>query len=229
MDKLKLYVFSNEYKEAKGVYEEDEIGDFFKYYIEEVINGIEEHYSIYERIEYHYKNIGLLVEYFNKNYIENDSELDEFLKIYNEIANEKLEFESILVDEDNQQLVTEFIFKNGIEKYKANKGKDLLPKVEVLWNRKFDESLVLSEYQKDVHKIIKLILIKEIDRVYKDYCAEQLLFEKSDYLRDLLKIKNALDDFRKDNMEVLFELYKIYNDEFESAENELIINTRQIS
>ncbi len=30
-------------------------------------------------------------------------------------------------------------------------------------------------------------------------------------------------------MEVLFELYKIYNDEFESAENELIINTRQIS
>ncbi|WP_267810974.1 hypothetical protein [Staphylococcus aureus] len=74
-----------------------------------------------------------------------------------------------------------------MKKYKANKGKDLLPKVEVLWNRKFDESLVLSEYQKDVHKIIKLILIKEIDRVYKDYCAEQLLFEKSDYLRELLK------------------------------------------
>lgn len=41
-----LYVFSNEYDEAVGIYEDLEISDFFNYYIESVIESVEKHGSV---------------------------------------------------------------------------------------------------------------------------------------------------------------------------------------
>lgn len=164
-----LYVFSNEYDEAVGIYEDLEISDFFNYYIESVIESVEKHYTLYERIEYHYEHIGLLMEFYKKYRIENDLEIDKFLRIYNEIAPDKLSYEKIEIDEEHQQVVTDFIFKHGIGKYKKYKNEDLLPKVEVIWERPNTDSVILNEYQKDVEKIIEYILIQEIDRVYKDY------------------------------------------------------------
>ncbi|HDP4173556.1 TPA: hypothetical protein P6O31_002457 [Staphylococcus aureus] len=223
-----LYVFSDEYKEAKGIYEDMEISDFFNYYIESVIESVEKHYTIYERIEYHYENIGLLMEFYKKHRIESDLEIDRFLEIYNEIAPDKLFYERIEVDEDNQQVVTDFIFEYGIAKYKKHKDEDLLPKVEVIWDRPNKDSLILNEYQKDVEKIVEYILIQEIDRVYKDYCAEQLLFEKDYYLKDLLTCANKINDFRYEQLEALTDLQKIYNEEFEFTENEIIVNLSSI-
>lgn len=214
-----LYVFSDEYDDAKGIYEEMEISDFFNYYIESVIKSVEEHYSIYERIEYHYKNIGMLMEFYSKHDVKSDLEIDRFLEIYNEIAPDKLYYEKIEVEEDNQQVVTDFIFEHGIAKYKVHKHKDLLPKVEVIWN-----TLILNEYQKDVKKIIEYILVHEIDRVYKDYSAEQLLFEKNNYLHDLLKCAKKINDFRYENLEVLIDLQEIYNEEFGFTKGEMIVN-----
>ena len=90
-----LYVFSDEYEEAKGIYEDMEISDFFNYYIESVIESVEKHYTIYEKIEYHYEYIGLLMKFYKKYHIESDLEIDEFLNIYNEIAPDKLFYEKI--------------------------------------------------------------------------------------------------------------------------------------
>ena len=219
-----LYVFSDEYEEAKGIYEDMEISDFFNYYIESVIESVEKHYTIYEKIEYHYEYIGLLMKFYKKCHIESDLEIDEFLNIYNEIAPDKLFYEKIEVDEDNQQVVTDFIFEYGIDKYKKHKGEDLLPKVEVIWDRPNKDSLILNEYQKDVEKIVEYILIQEIDRVYKDYCAEQLLFEKYYYLQDLLTCANKIEDFRYDKIDVLTDLQRIYNEEFVFTDSEIIVN-----
>src|SRR5699024_4368504 len=219
-----LYVFSDEYEEAKGIYEDMEISDFFNYYIESVIESVEKHYTIYEKIEYHYEYIGLLMKFYKKCHIESDLEIDEFLNIYNEIAPDKLFYEKIEVDEDNQQVVTDFIFEYGIDKYKKHKGEDLLPKVEVIWDRPNKDSLILNEYQKDVEKIVEYILIQEIDRVYKDYCAEQLLFEKYYYLQDLLTFENKIEDFRYDKIDVLTDLQRIYNEEFVFTDSEIIVN-----
>ncbi|CAC7179592.1 hypothetical protein D8062_00315 [Staphylococcus aureus] len=219
-----LYVFSDEYEEAKGIYEDMEISDFFNYYIESVIESVEKHYTIYEKIEYHYEYIGLLMKFYKKYHIESDLEIDEFLNIYNEIAPDKLFYEKIEVDEDNQQVVTDFIFEYGIDKYKKHKGEDLLPKVEVIWDRPNKDSLILNEYQKDVEKIVEYILIQEIDRVYKDYCAEQLLFEKYYYLQDLLTCANKIEDFRYDKIDVLTDLQRIYNEEFVFTDSEIIVN-----
>ncbi|MVH81007.1 hypothetical protein GO681_07665 [Staphylococcus aureus] len=219
-----LYVFSDEYEEAKGIYEDMEISDFFNYYIESVIESVEKHYTIYEKIEYHYEYIGLLMKFYKKYHIESDLEIDEFLNIYNEIASDKLFYEKIEVDEDNQQVVTDFIFEYGIDKYKKHKGEDLLPKVEVIWDRPNKDSLILNEYQKDVEKIVEYILIQEIDRVYKDYCAEQLLFEKYYYLQDLLTCANKIEDFRYDKIDVLTDLQRIYNEEFVFTDSEIIVN-----
>ena len=219
-----LYVFSDEYEEAKGIYEDMEISDFFNYYIESVVESVEKHYTIYEKIEYHYEYIGLLMKFYKKYHIESDLEIDEFLNIYNEIAPDKLFYEKIEVDEDNQQVVTDFIFEYGIDKYKKHKGEDLLPKVEVIWDRPNKDSLILNEYQKDVEKIVEYILIQEIDRVYKDYCAEQLLFEKYYYLQDLLTCANKIEDFRYDKIDVLTDLQRIYNEEFVFTDSEIIVN-----
>ncbi|MDW4211716.1 hypothetical protein QI209_12255 [Staphylococcus saprophyticus] len=219
-----LYVFSDEYEEAKGIYQDMEISDFFNYYIESVIESVEKHYTIYEKIEYHYEYIGLLMKFYKKYHIESDLEIDEFLNIYNEIAPDKLFYEKIEVDEDNQQVVTDFIFEYGIDKYKKHKGEDLLPKVEVIWDRPNKDSLILNEYQKDVEKIVEYILIQEIDRVYKDYCAEQLLFEKYYYLQDLLTCANKIEDFRYDKIDVLTDLQRIYNEEFVFTDSEIIVN-----
>jgi len=219
-----LYVFSDEYEEAKGIYEDMEISDFFNYYIESVIESVEKHYTIYEKIEYHYEYIGLLMKFYKKCHIESDLEIDEFLNIYNEIAPDKLFYEKIEVDEDNQQVVTDFIFEYGIDKYKKHKGEDLLPKVEVIWDRPNKDSLILNEYQKDVEKIVEYILIQEIDRVYKDYCAEQLLFEKYYYLQDLLTCANKIEDFRYDKIDVLTDLQRIYNEEFVFTDSEIMVN-----
>ncbi|EMB9404439.1 hypothetical protein U9650_002316 [Staphylococcus pseudintermedius] len=219
-----LYVFSDEYEEAKGVYEDMEIRDFFNYYIESVIELVEKHYTIYERIEYHYEYIGLLMEFYMKHRIESDLEIERFLEIYNEIAPDKLFYERIEVDENNQQVVTDFIFEYGIAKYKKHKDKDLLPKVEVIWDRPNKESLILKEDQKDVGKIVEYILIQEIDRVYKDYSAKQLLFEKNYYLENLLTCANAIEDFRYKKIDVLTDLQKIYNEEFVFTESQMIVN-----
>ncbi len=225
-----LYVFSDEYKEAKGIYEDMEISDFFNYYIESVIESVEKHYTIYERIEYHYENIGLLMEFYKKHRIESDLEIVRFLEIYNEIAPDKLFYEKIEVDEEHQQVVTDFIFEYGITKYKKHKDEDLLPKVEVIWKRPNKDSLLLKEYQKDVEKIVEYILIQEIDRIYKDYCAEQLLlFEKYYYLNDLLICANKIEDFRYEKIDVLTDLQKIYNEEFEFTESEIIVNLSSIA
>ena len=100
----------------------------------------------------------------------------------------------------------------------------MLPKVEVIWDRPNKDSLILNEYQKDVEKIVEYILIQEIDRVYKDYCAEQLLFEKYYYLQDLLTCANKIEDFRYDKIDVLTDLQRIYNEEFVFTDSEIIVN-----
>src|SRR5699024_5771855 len=161
--------------------------------------------------------------------IENELEIVRFLEIYNEIAPDKLFYEKIEVDEEHQQVVTDFIFEYGITKYKKHKDEDLLPKVEVIWKRPNKDSLLLKEYQKDVEKIVEYILIQEIDRIYKDYCAEQLLFEKYYYLNDLLICANKIEDFRYEKIDVLTDLQKIYNEEFEFTESEIIVNLSSIA
>ena len=222
-----LYVFSNEYEEAIGIYEDIEMSDFFNYYIKDVITSIEKHYTLYEKIEYHYEYIGLLMEFYKKYRIESDLEIDRFLKIYNEIAVDKLSYEKIEVEEEQQQVITNFIFEHGLDKYKRNRNEDLLPKVEVMWQKQ-NEDIILNRYVKDVDKIIKFILIQEIDRLYKDYCAEELLFEKTEYVKSLMSFVDDLNDFSKENIDVLINLQKVYNDEFDFSESEIIINQSRI-
>ncbi|MGK4468467.1 hypothetical protein [Mammaliicoccus sciuri] len=215
--KVVLYVFSNEYKEAVGIYEEEEINEFYKCYTSYAIELIEGHYTIEEQIEYHLETIGKMVNIINQD----TPDLIEYIDKYNSLVPDEITFEKIEVNFDDQQLVTNYIFDYGIEKYYENKNNSLLPKFDFKWNRSNGETVLLertSEYQKDADRIIKYILLEEFKRLYKFNTIEELLFNEWEYIQSLYSFVAKVQNVQIDNMNTLLELQRFYNNLFYSEE-----------
>ncbi|MBC2921940.1 hypothetical protein [Staphylococcus saprophyticus] len=227
-NKIELYVFENEYKEVVGIYETIELDEFYNLYTTRVIESAEEHYCLDERLKYHMVNFGYLAKFYDiyPTIDENDSELKDYLKTYNEVTQEKLSFEKIEVLEEDEQVIINYIFKNGLDKYKKNKDKtkNLIPSIEILWNKQDEKPIVLKEYTCNVEKLVECILTSEMSRIYQEHSTEELLFEKTNYLKNLIRFVDELNEVLNDKVETLYKLQEVYNNEFYFCDNEIIVN-----
>ena len=228
-NQIELYVFTNEYDEVVGTYEDEEISDFFNYYFDEVISEISQNHSLSEFIDYHMEYVAELTKYYNMTRInlENDNDLIKFLKSYNEIASCKLKYEKITAsDEVEEQEFIAYVneVKDGFKKYKENNHCIPVPTIEVSLVD-IDNTMILKDKntEEKIGDILHNLMRIEIDRLMRDYNKDELLFDKTDYLRDILDISYKFKNNLTSNYSLLVEFKDNYNDEFSLANKEIKI------
>jgi hypothetical protein len=227
-----LYVFVDEYKEVKGIYEEDEIGEFFNDYLIELTTEIEEHYTIGEQLEMHLNVLGVLSKYYDIMNINFDKDIREYIALYNMIAPNRLVFEKVEdVEEDEIQDIIEYInkTKDGWNKFKKNNYE--IPTQTIVLTKPDKETpnidsmkITTTLTENNVEEMLTDIIKSEIYGLAHNYNSLELMFDKTDYLRDLLDICYEMKNGTTTNINLLKEFQEIYNNEHMLANQEITID-----
>ncbi|WP_436875308.1 hypothetical protein [Mammaliicoccus sciuri] len=226
-----LYVFTNEYHEVIGIYEDDEITEFFNYYFDDIVNQISKNYSLSEFIEYHIECVSNLTKYYKQNTVnlKDDKDVIEFLKLYNEIAPDKLKYEKVTVLDDEIQDFIKYVntVDDGFKKYKVN---NCIPVKKIKVTKPDSDTpnidkMVITELctESNIEEILNTLMSMEIERLQTDYNSMELLYDKTDYLRDILDISYKVKNNLKNIYDLLLEFQKVYNEEFSLANYEIKI------
>lgn len=230
MEETKLYVLLDEFKEVKGTYEEDELSDLVKYYTEELIKEIQSHYTIDEQLEYHFESLGKLSKFHDKP-IYDEQELSDFIRIYNEIAPLKFHYEIVTVqDEVEEQNFIKYIneTENGYQKYKDNNYNLPTPLIVVTKPDKLtpqQDSLRMTNTntESNIEDMLTTMISLEICSLNENYSSEEIMFEKTDYFRDIFEICYKIKNGITSKYNLLLEFQKIYNNEYALKEQEITI------
>lgn len=217
---VELIVLLDEIKEVKGIFEvENEICELIDYHIVDIAKDIQEHFTVDEQLFYHFDSLGKLSKFYNSAFV-NESDVSEFLKIYNEIASVKLNYELVTVkDEVEMQEFISYVneIEDGYQKYKDNNYQ--IPNQTIIVHH--PEDIQNSQvYKKNVHQIdeiIERIVIVELNRL-KNVQIENILEDKSSYLMSLLEIYQDLEENRfldKSSNDLLIRLKELFDDEYE--------------
>lgn len=231
MTETKLYVFTDERNDVQGVYEEEELAEFFHYYLTELLGEIEYHYTIEEQLETHIQILGKLARYFKPNEIivEDGKDLRIFLNLYNQLASNKLFYEAITVkDEIEEQDFIEFVNSNddGWEQFKNNNYQIPQKKVKVEIH-KYDSKNMLRKHishivdDNNIASVVRKLIIFEIDDLKENYETDELLNLQSIYLGDLLELDNNLRQTLYPNQTLLDRFCDLFNEEYEYVNDEV--------
>ncbi|MCG1169207.1 hypothetical protein K4S71_09680 [Staphylococcus epidermidis] len=209
--------------DIKGIYDIEEINMFFDEFIYELVKEINENYSIEEQLSYHLKYIGKLTDFYDKypcqlNMEENQS-LEKFIKIYNEIAPEKLEYKEIEVSE-NEDMIIRYIFDYGLDKgLRTYKDKyEKLISIIIFHNESVDLTSKLKMSELNVK--LKKLLIDEMNYINSNYDSDEILDYKHSYISKLSKCYYKLDN-AENILEVFKEFVNIFNFEYEFRDRKI--------
>lgn len=225
---VELIVLLDEFKEVKGIFEiENEICELIDYHIVDIAKDIQEHYTVDEQLFYHFDSLGKLSKFYNSAFV-NESDVSEFLKIYNEIASVKLNYELVTAkDEVEMQEFIRYVneIENGYQKYKENNYQ--IPHKTIIVHH--PEDMQNSQvYTKEIHQedeIIENIITTELNRL-KNIETEDILENKSSYLINILGIYQIMQENRFFNdscNELLIRLKDLFDAEYEMLGIELKI------
>lgn len=116
-----LYViYKEDDKQIYGNYTEDEIGFLIDETLEYLIDDIQRNYSIQEQLENHVITLGKLANYYQKFQVNMtyNKDLNNYLKLYNKIAPDKLDYEMVEIDVCDESIAIAYICDNGLEEFK---------------------------------------------------------------------------------------------------------------
>lgn len=118
-----LYViYKEDDKQIYGNYTEDEIGFLIDETLEYLMKDIQRNYSIQEQLENHIITLGKLANYYQLFQVnmKGNEDLNNYLKLYNEIAPDKLAYEMIEIDVSDEAIAIAYICDNGLEEFKRS-------------------------------------------------------------------------------------------------------------
>lgn len=226
-----IYVVIDEYNDVKGIYEEDELQEFVKYYSVELANEIQRNYTIQEQFDFHLEILGKMSEYYNGFTISKD-DLKNFLACYNVIAPDKLRYEIVqVVDEIEVQNFIEYIneTEDGYQKYKDNNHKVPTPIIVVNKPNKetpLDSLRMTKRFtESNIEDMLKTMIMIDLETytLTENYNSSKIMLEKADYFRNLFdicyKIKNGITS----KYNLLLEFQKVYNNECALKEQAITI------
>ncbi|WP_368916283.1 hypothetical protein [Staphylococcus epidermidis] len=205
---VELNVITIDEVDIFGNYLEDELFDAMKELFVSLKDEIDKHYTIDEQLEYHYDELIKLYEILQKPHAEL-SDLKQFLKIYNELTPNHYEVNTIKIDPSDEALINRYINKYGFKNYQTNFQK---LKIEFYEDEKVIELVELKPHE--IEDFIIKLLIEETEFIRANYTGAELIEWKLDYLSELKKQKNALDNGVLELI-VLEELLDRYNCENE--------------
>ncbi|MDW4404533.1 hypothetical protein QI045_13665 [Staphylococcus saprophyticus] len=217
--KEELIVLLDEFHEVKGIFEvENEICELLDYYILEITKEIQSNYTVDEQLYYHFDSLGKLSKYYNSSFV-NEKDVSDFLKIYNEIAPVKLNYEIVSVEDEVE--MQEFISyvnetENGYQKYKDNNYQIPIPTIIVKHPEDKQNSEVFIKEVNKIDEIIECIINKELKRL-RNINTEDILDTKYSYVLELLDIYDKLikENFtNKPSYHLLYELKEVFDYEY---------------
>lgn len=228
--KEELLILLDEFNEVKGIFEIDnEICELLNYYILELTKDIQSNYTVDEQLHYHFEALGKLSKYYDSGYF-NKKDVSDFLKIYNEIAQVKLSYETVTVEDEVE--MQEFIsyvneVENGYQKYKDNNYSVPIPTIVVTKPDKEtpQDTLTMTKIntESNIEDMLITMIKLELYSLNDEYSTDEMMFEKTDYFRNIFeicyKIKNDITS--KNNL--LLEFQKVYNNEYALKEQAITI------
>lgn len=171
-----------------GNYLEDELFDAMKELYVSLKDEIDRHYTIDEQLEYHYDELIKLYEILQKPHAEL-SDLKQFLKIYNELTPNHYEVNTVEIDLSDEALINRYISKYGFKNYQTN-FQNL--KLKFYKDEKVIKLVELKPYE--IENFILNLLIEETEFIRTNYTGAELIEWKLDYLSELKKQKNDLEN-----------------------------------
>ena len=86
------------------------------------MKDIQRNYSIQEQLENHIITLGKLANYYQLFQVnmKGNEDLNNYLKLYNEIAPDKLAYEMIEIDVSDEAIAIAYICDNGLEEFKRS-------------------------------------------------------------------------------------------------------------
>nr|WP_281041388.1 hypothetical protein [Staphylococcus epidermidis] len=171
-----------------GNYLEDELFDAMKELYVSLKDEIDKHYTIDEQLEYHYDKLIKLYEILQKPHAEL-SDLKQFLKIYNELTPNHYEVNTVEIDLSDEALINRYISKYGFKNYQTN-FQNL--KLKFYEDEKVIKLVELKPYE--IENFILNLLIEETEFIRTNYTGAELIEWKLDYLSELKKQKNDLEN-----------------------------------
>ena len=171
-----------------GNYLEDELTDAMKQLYISIKEEIDEHYTFDEQMEYHYDDLIKLYEILKKPHVEL-SDLKEFLCIYNELTPNHYKVNTVKIDPSEEALINRYINKYGFKNYQTNFQK---LKLEFYEDEQATKLVELKPHE--IEDFIINLLIEETEFIRTNYTGTELIEWKLDYLSELKKQKNDLDN-----------------------------------
>lgn len=185
---VELNVITIDEVDIFGNYLEDELFDAMKELYVSLKDEIDKHYTIDEQLEYHYDELIKLYEILQKPHAEL-SDLKQFLKIYNELTPNHYEVNTVEIDLSDEALINRYISKYGFKNYQTN-FQNL--KIEFYKDEKVIKLVELKPYE--IENFILNLLIEETEFIRTNYTGAELIEWKLDYLSELKKQKNDLEN-----------------------------------
>jgi len=185
---VELNVITIDEVDIFGNYLEDELFDAMKELFVSLKDEIDKHYTIDEQLEYHYDELIKLYEILQKPHAEL-SDLKQFLKIYNELTPNHYEVNTIKIDPSDEALINRYINKYGFKNYQTNFQK---LKLEFYEDEQATKLVEIKPHE--IEDFIINLLIEETEFIRINYTGEEIIEWKFDYLSELKKQKNALDN-----------------------------------
>ncbi|WP_436949351.1 hypothetical protein [Staphylococcus shinii] len=230
MEKIELCVLLDEYEEVKGIFEiEYELCELVDYYILELTKEIQANYIIDEQLVYHFEALGKLSKFYDRP-ISNVQEVKDFLKIYNEIAPVKFHYEIVKVeDEIDEQNFIEYIneTENGFQKYKDNNYR--LPTSNIIVTKPDKETpldsltMTKTNTESNIEDMLTTMIKLELYSLNDEYSTEEMMFEKTNYFRDIFEICYKIKNNITAKYNLLLEFQKVYNNEYAIKEQAITI------
>lgn len=227
-----VYVILNSDDELKSIFEEDELNDFFNEYTYDLIEEVEKNYSIEEQIEIYLPILNSLIKYCNSTEIKGfkESDIKAYIEDYNSIAYQELKYKKLKIEQDEMGIVTEFIFRHGLENYLES---TLLEDSVIAYAiTDSQENTLYFESIEQLKFIVSSLIVSSCDKLVQRSDSCFLLFDESNYLKELINLYheykisiNTNEDFLKRVISCL-NLHSEYKDNNLSFQK-LIINKAQ--
>ena len=209
-----LYVFLNKNEKVLGVYEDDELSEYFNFYSAELLHDIERDKPLLETLKLYEQNLITVSTFHDKEVIRPDVDISDFIHAYNNIIkeleeDEQMHYEVIQLPEENIDDAIRYIFDFGLKKYKDNPETNPIPKVEMVWHRCGKETIVKKVEKSEIDTLIEFIIENEVKRLFDEYCTNEIVYEKANYLQRLLNYRPEEREIFLDAIDDLYFLQEV--------------------